>query len=219
MKPNEINLESLNAEQLAQLEQQLEAKKKAEKARIQAERDAYTDLVDTTVRENVKRLQELSNEMARVKDEVFASFEAIIQSKEELFKVKVNRKSDTFTTSDGMMRIKLGYRTLDSYNDTVNAGLALVEKFLATLAKDENSAGLVGTIMSLLSKNQKGDLNARKVLELEKLSQKYNDKDFVEGIRIIKEAYNPKESGQFITVEIKNNEGKMEALPLSIGIM
>lgn len=219
MKPNEINLESLNAEQLAQLEQQLEAKKKAEKARIQAERDAYTDLVDTTVRENVKRLQELSNEMARVKEEVFASFEAIIQSKEELFKVKVNRKSDTFTTSDGMMRIKLGYRTLDSYNDTVNAGLALVEKFLATLAKDENSAGLVGTIMSLLSKNQKGDLNARKVLELEKLSQKYNDKDFVEGIRIIKEAYNPTESGQFISVEIKNDEGKMEALPLSIGIM
>lgn len=204
---------------MAQLEQQLEAKKKAEKARIQAERDAYTDLVDTTVRDNVKRLQELSSEMARVKEEVFASFEAIIQSKEELFKVKVNRKSDTFTTSDGMMRIKLGYRTLDSYNDTVNAGLALVEKFLATLAKDENSAGLVGTIMSLLSKNQKGDLNARKVLELEKLSQKYNDKDFVEGIRIIKEAYNPTESGQFISVEIRNDEGKMEALPLSIGIM
>ena len=219
MRPNEINLENLSAEQLAQLEQKLEAKKKADKERIQAERDAYTEIVDSTVRENVKRLQELSNEMAKVKDEVFASFETIIQSKEELFKVKLDRKSDTFTTSDGTMRIKLGYRTLDSYNDTVNAGLALVEKFLSTLAKDENSAVLVGTITSLLAKNQKGDLNARKVLELEKLSRQYNDNDFTEGIRIIKEAYNPTESGQFISVEIKNKEGKMETLPLSMGIM
>lgn len=219
MRPNEINLENLSAEQLEQLEKKLEAKKKADKERIQAERDAYTEIVDSTVRENVKRLQELSNEMAKVKDEVFASFETIIQSKEELFKVKLDRKSDTFTTSDGTMRIKLGYRTLDSYNDTVNAGLALVEKFLSTLAKDENSAVLVGTITSLLAKNQKGDLNARKVLELEKLSRQYNDNDFTEGIRIIKEAYNPTESGQFISVEIKNKEGKMETLPLSMGIM
>ena len=219
MRPNEINLENLSAEQLAQLEQKLEAKKKADKERIQAERDAYSEIVDSTVRENVRRLQELSSEMAKVKDEVFASFETIIQSKEELFKVKLDRKSDTFTTSDGTMRIKLGYRTLDSYNDTVNAGLALVEKFLSTLAKDENSAVLVGTITSLLAKNQKGDLNARKVLELEKLSRQYNDNDFTEGIRIIKEAYNPTESGQFISVEIKNKEGKMETLPLSMGIM
>lgn len=219
MRPNEINLENLSAEQLEQLEKKLEAKKKADKERIQAERDAYSEIVDSTVRENVKRLQELSNEMAKVKDEVFASFETIIQSKEELFKVKLDRKSDTFTTSDGTMRIKLGYRTLDSYNDTVNAGLALVEKFLSTLAKDENSAVLVGTITSLLAKNQKGDLNARKVLELEKLSRQYNDNDFTEGIRIIKEAYNPTESGQFISVEIKNKEGKMETLPLSMGIM
>lgn len=219
MRPNEINLENLSAEQLAQLEQKLEAKKKADKERIQAERDAYSEIVDSTVRENVKRLQELSNEMAKVKDQVFASFETIIQSKEELFKVKLDRKSDTFTTRDGTMRIKLGYRTLDSYNDTVNAGLALVEKFLSTLAKDENSAVLVGTITSLLAKNQKGDLNARKVLELEKLSRQYNDNDFTEGIRIIKEAYNPTDSGQFISVEIRNKEGKMETLPLSIGIM
>lgn len=57
MKPNEINLDNLNADQLAQLEQQLEAKKKADKARIQADRDAYTELVDETVRDMVKRLQ------------------------------------------------------------------------------------------------------------------------------------------------------------------
>lgn len=219
MKPNEINLESLNAEQLAQLEMQLEAKKKADKARIQADRDAYTELVDETVRSTVKRLQNLSSEMASIKAEVFAAFETIIKTKEELFKVKLDRRSDTFSTRDGQMSIQLGYRTLDAYDDTVDAGIAKVKEYLATLAKDDNSAALVDTVMSLLSKNRKGELKASRVLELERLAAKSGSPEFMDGINTIKAAYKPAKSGQFISVTIKNDEGKDENLPLSIGAM
>lgn len=219
MKPNEINLDNLNADQLAQLEQQLEAKKKADKARIQADRDAYTELVDETVRDMVKRLQNLSSEMAAVKAEVFAAFDSIIKTKEELFKVKLDRRSDTFTTRDGQMSIQLGYRTLDAYDDTVDAGIAMVKEYLATLAKDDNSAALVDTVMSLLAKNRKGELKASRVLELERLAAKSGSREFMEGINTIKAAYKPAKSGQFISVTIKNAEGKDENLPLSIGAM
>lgn len=219
MKPNEFNLENLTPEQMAQLEQQLEAKKKADKARIQADREAYSELVDETVRSMVKRLQNLSSEMAAVKAEVFAAFETIIKTKEELFKVKLDRKSDTFSTRDGQMTISLGYRTLDAYDNSVDAGIAKVKEYLATLAKDDNSAALVETVMSLLVKNRKGELKASRVLELQKLAEKYDDPDFMEGISIIKDAYKPAKSGQFISVTIKNDEGKDENLPLSIGSM
>lgn len=219
MKPNEINLDNLNADQLAQLEQQLEAKKKAEKARKQADRDAYSDLVDETVRSVVKRLQNLSNEMALVKAQVFAAFDTIIKTKEELFKVKLDRRSDTFTTRDGQMSIQLGYRTLDAYDDTVDAGIAMVKEYLGTLAKDDNSAALVDTVMSLLAKNRKGELKASRVLELERLATKSGSREFMEGINTIKAAYKPAKSGQFISVTIKNAEGKDENLPLSIGAM
>lgn len=219
MKPNEINLDNLNADQLAQLEQQLEAKKKAEKDRIQAERNAYTDIVDTTVRDMVRRLQNLSNEMALIKAEVFAAFDTIIKTKEELFKVKLDRKSDTFTTRDGQMSICLGYRTIDAYDDTVDAGIAKVQEFLKTMAKNDSSAALVATVVKLLSKNRKGDLKASRVLELQNLAEQYGNPDFTEGIRIIKNAYKPDKSGQFIKVTIKNDEGKEESLPLSIGAM
>lgn len=219
MKPNEINLDNLNADQLAQLEQQLEAKKKADKARIQADRDAYTELVDETVRDMVKRLQNLSSEMAAVKAEVFAAFDSIIKTKEELFKVKLDRRSDTFTTSDGQMSIQLGYRTLDAYDDTVDAGIAKVKEYLATLAKDDNSAALVDTVMSLLAKNRKGELKASRILELERLATKSGSPEFMDGINTIKNSYKPQKSGQFITVTIKNSEGKDETLPLSIGSM
>lgn len=219
MKPNEFNLENLTPEQMAQLEQQLEAKKKADKARKQADRDAYTELVDETVRSVVKRLQNLSSEMAAVKAEVFAAFASIIQTKEELFKVKLDRRSDTFSTRDGQMSIQLGYRTLDAYDDTVDAGIAMVKEYLATLAKDDNSAALVDTVMSLLAKNRKGELKASRVLELERLAAKSGSPEFMEGINTIKAAYKPAKSGQFISVTIKNDEGKDENLPLSIGSM
>lgn len=219
MKPNEFNIESLTPEQMAQLEQQLEAKKKADKARIQADRDAYTELVDETVRSTVKRLQNLSSEMAAIKAEVFAAFETIIKTKEELFKVKLDRRSDTFSTRDGQMSIQLGYRTLDAYDDTVDAGIAKVKEYLATLAKDDNSAALVDTVMSLLSKNRKGELKASRVLELERLAAKSGSPEFMDGINTIKAAYKPAKSGQFISVTIKNDEGKDENLPLSIGAM
>lgn len=219
MKPNEINLDNLTPEQMAQLEQKLEAKKKADKARKQADRDAYTELVDETVRSVVKRLQNLSSEMAAVKAEVFAAFETIIKTKEELFKVKLDRKSDTFSTRDGQMSIQLGYRTLDAYDDTVDAGIAMVKEYLATLAKDDNSAALVDTVMSLLAKNRKGELKASRVLELERLAAKSGSPEFMEGINTIKAAYKPAKSGQFICVTIKNDEGKDENLPLSIGAM
>ena len=219
MKPNEINLDNLNADQLAQLEQQLKAKKDAEKARIQADRDAYTELVDETVRDMVKRLQNLSSEMAAVKAEVFAAFDSVIKTKEELFKVKLDRRSDTFTTRDGQMSIQLGYRTLDAYDDTVDAGIAKVKEYLATLAKDDNSAALVDTVMSLLAKNRKGELKASRVLELERLATKSGSPEFMDGINTIKAAYKPAKSGQFISVTIKNDEGKDENLPLSIGSM
>ena len=219
MKPNEINLESLNAEQLAQLEQQIEAKKQAEKMRVQQERNNYTAIVDDTVRNMVRVLQSLSNDMARTKAEVFAAFDAIIQMKEELFRVKLDRRSDTFTTSDGQMSIQLGYRTLDAYDDTVDAGIAKVKEYLATLAKDDNSAALVDTVMSLLAKNRKGELKASRILELERLAAKSGSPEFMDGINTIKNSYKPQKSGQFITVTIKNSEGKDETLPLSIGSM
>ena len=44
----------------------------------------------------------------------------------------------------------------------------MVKEYIKTMAKDENSANLVDTVMSLLAKDRKGALKANKVLELEK---------------------------------------------------
>lgn len=214
-----IDLTNLSAAQKAALKAQLEAEEKAEKERVQNEREAYKSLVDQTVENNVKKLSKLSCEMERIKQEVFAEFATLIKTKNELFKTKVDRQSDTFTTADGRMSITLGNRVNEGWDDTVEAGIEKVKDYLKTLAKDDNSAELVQVVMGLLAKDRKGALKANKVLELEKLAASSQDADFIDGINIIKAAYRPIPTCQFIQVELKDEEGKSRKLPLSLSAM
>ena len=219
MGKKDINIEDMNEDQLATLEAQIEAKRKAKAARIQEERDTYKALVDASVEKTVKRLQMLSDEMQRIKTDVFEEFASIIDMKNELFNTKIDRQSDTFTTSDGCMSLTIGNRVNEGWDDTVEAGISKVKDYLATLAKDDNSAALVETVMSLLAKDRKGALKANKVLELERLAIKSQNTDFMDGINIIKAAYRPVPTCQFIQVEMKDKDGNKQNLPLSMAAM
>lgn len=211
-----MDISNLSKEEKAKLKMQLEAEDKAERARIDQERQNYKDLVDVTVNTSVKKLQELSAQMERLKNEIFSEFDSVIKMKEELFNVKMDRQTDTFTTSDSRKTITIGNRINEGWDDTVEVGISMVKRYMSTMAKDENSAALVDTVMSLLAKNRKGALKANKVLELEKLANKTGDKDFIEAIKIIRDAYHPVPTCQFIEVELKNEEGNPVRLPLSM---
>lgn len=211
-----MDLQALTKEQKAELKRQLDAEEQAEKARVAQERENYKQIVDSTVMEQARRLQDVSSYLMKAKNEVFSSFGALISMKNELFNVKVDRKSDTFSSLDGAVTIRLGNRVYEGWDDTVNVGVAKVQAYLHTLAKDENSANLVDTVMGLLAKDRKGNLKANKVLELEKLANKSKNEDFLDGIRIIKEAYRPVPSCQFVEVSLKDENGKEYSLPLSM---
>lgn len=211
-----MNIEELTKEQRADLRRQLEAEEKAERARVQQERENYKSIVDGWVEETVKKLQNVSSVMMDAKADIFGSSETIIKMKNELFNVKLDRKSDTLTTQDGSKTIRIGNRINEGWDDTVGVGVEKVKTFLRTLAKDENSASLVDTVMNLLAKDRKGNLKAQKVLELERLAVKSGNEDFLDGIRIIKDAYRPVATCQFIEVVIRDENGKEHALPLSM---
>ena len=211
-----MDITNLSKEEKARLKSQLEAEDKAERVRIDQERQNYKDLVDVTVNTSVKKLQELSSQMERLKNEIFSEFDSVIKMKEELFNVKIDRQTDTFTTSDSRKTLTIGNRINEGWDDTVEVGISMVKRYMNTMAKDENSAALVDTVMSLLAKNRKGALKANKVLELGKLANKTGDKDFIEAIRIIRDAYRPVPTCQFIEVELKDEEGNPVRLPLSM---
>ena len=213
-----IDITNLSPEALADLERQIKEKKEAETLRIHQEREAYTKLKDEAVGNFFSKLQKISQQLIETKKEVFEGFENIIDMKDELFKTKSDRQTNTFTTEDGSISIKLGNRVNDGWADEHEIGIEKVKEYLKTLAKDEDSADLIETIMKLISKDRKGNLKASKVLELEQLAQKRNNPTFTEGINIIKASYRPVPTCQFIEVKYKDELGKERSLPLSMSV-
>jgi hypothetical protein len=211
-----IDLSKLTPAQLAELKSELEAREVSEKKRIAQERETYKALKDEAIQDMFDSLKLLSDEIQHKKTVVFSRFNTIREMKDDLFKTKTDRNSDTYTTEDGTVSIKLGNRMYEAWDDTIEVGVQKVKNYLKTLAKDENSANLVDTVMSLLAKDRKGNLKASKVLELEKLAVKSGDESFIDGINIIKEAYRPTPSCQFIEVTYKDKKGNECSLPLSM---
>ena len=108
-----MDISKMTAAQRAELKAQLEAEERAEKQKREDDIAAYKSAVDEFCRTKFFRLQTLSEEMRRLKDEVFADAELLIRLKEDLFRTKSDRHSDQFTTSDGRLTIALGNRTND----------------------------------------------------------------------------------------------------------
>ena len=212
-----MDITKLTAAQRAELTAQLEAQEAAEKQKRLDDTNAYKDLVSGFCHRTKDKLLALSGMMRQHKDEVFNDVASIIQLKEALYNVKVDRHSNSFT-ADGIT-VSLGRRTNDGWDDTVEAGIAKVKEFLATLAKDDDSAKLYKAVMQLLSKDRKGNLKASSMLQLERYAAEWNDPLFSEGVQIIREAYRPVETCDFISVTYKDEDGKVHAIPLSLAAM
>ena len=194
-----------------------EAKQKKEaEAKRKADREAYTALVDETIETVMPRLMNISDEIARRKTEVAEAFRGALEMKAELFGVKDDQRSHTFTNSEGTKRIVVGHYLLDNYRDTVDEGIAMVKGYIESLAKDDESRTLVKTILRLLSRDSSGALKAQRVLQLRRLAEETKDERFIEGVRIIEESYQPSPSKDYIRAAVRSKSGVWESVPLSM---
>lgn len=188
-----------------------------EEAARKAQREEYARLVDDEVAAAVAQLQELSEQMATIKKTIFDNFDTIIRMKREVMSLckPDGQYTHTFTSSDSKCRITLGNRMVDDYRDTVEDGIAMVKDYITSLAKDEDSAQLVGLIMSLLERNKSGALQPSRVIRLRQLADKRQDPRLLEGVKIIEDSYQPYASSTFVQAEIKGATGWM-TIPLNI---
>lgn len=214
-----MDITKMTAAQRAELKAQLEAEERAEKQKREDDIAAYKSSVDDFCRSKFARLQTLSGEMRKLKEEVFGEADVLIRLKDDLFKTKSDRHSDQFTTSDGRITIALGNRTNDGWDDTVNVGVDKVKTFIRSLAKDEDSAALTEMVMNLLAKDRKGNLKASRVLQLREIARKSGYPELIEATDIIQGAYRPVDSCQFISVAYKDERGVKQTLPLSLAAM
>lgn len=215
-KKKKVLLE-LSEEEAAQIEQMRDriAKEKLEEQHKQ-DRQAYHVLVKEAVDDSYAELETLSRQLAEAKTRVYERFRELIDLKVKLYGIDSGQRSHTFRAEEGNTRITIGNYQRDGWLDTVDSGIAMVKEYVQSLAKDEESKKLVEMVMSLLERDQAGNLQADKVLKLQDYAEQSRDDRFIEGVRIIRESYAPVTTKLFIRAEKRNGIGKWINLPLGI---
>lgn len=191
-------------------------KKRREEERRQ-QRQQYATLVDEEIAATIPKLREVSETLKKVKDSIFGSFDTILKMKAEIIgTVRDDQYSHTFTNSDSTLRIILGANCIDGYRDTVEDGIALVRAYIESLAKDEATKSLVNAVLRLLSRDGQGNIKASRVLQLRKMAEDSGNEQFLEGVRIIEESYQPTVSKKFIRAQYKDDKGAWRYIPLGM---
>lgn len=211
-----MELKDLTPEQKQKLFAEMKEKEALKEKSKKEERKIFKDLSSKEVEEMLKPLQQLSSEMSAAKTKVFEAFKSLIEMKVELYNVKADQQSHTFSNKDNTKRIRLGYRVFDRYDDTAEMGIQKVREYIDTLAKDEETSVLVNMINKLLKRDIKGNLKANRVVDLVKLASDSDSELFKDGVQIIVDAHKPERSADFIEAEWKNDGGKWNSVPLSI---
>lgn len=209
---------SMSAEELAQFEAfKKQQEKEAAAKRRKENREAYAQLVDEEIDAALPELKDLSQQIAAVKSTVYGNFAEVLKMKAEVMGLTQDgQKSHTFTNSKGDKRITLGVNTVDGYRDTVEDGITMVQQYIQSLAIDENSRALVKTVLRLLSRDQQGNIKASRVLQLRRMAEETGNDQFIEGVRIIEESYQPATTKQYIRAEYKDEKGIWRNVPLSV---
>lgn len=214
-----MDIKNLSPEERAELMSQLEAQERADKQKRDDEINAYRNSVDDYVKRVFDMLLPLSKQLKEAKNIIFKENDSIVYLKEKLFDTKLDRHSNTYTTTDGTITLSLGFRTVDGWSDEAEAGIAKIKDYMNSLAKDENGAKQNKIIMELLAKDKKGNLRLPAIIQLEKHAKEFGDPLFIEGVNIIKDAYRPTETSQFVSISYKDDKGVKHVVPLSLARM
>ena len=198
----------MTPEEKAQFEAfQKEKRRKAEQEAKREQRKQLQEMVDEEMGRAVASLMECSDHLKAVKGRIFADFDTLMKMRREI-NDEQNPEGDeqysfSFTSGDGLQRLKIGYNMNDNYLMQVEDGIKKVREYLQSLAKDEQSGRLVDAVMKLLSRDQKGNLKASRVLQLSKMAEESGSDAFKEGMAIIREAYRPTPGKTYIRCQVK----------------
>lgn len=196
-----------------QADQRLEAQKR----KREEELETYRDLVDEQLDHWVVRFRSLTDDMRSTKAEVLDSFLMVIQMKRDLFGLpEEGQRSHMFTNREATKRIIIGANATDGYLDTVDEGIDMVREYITGLATDDNARTLVDMVLRLLAKDSRGNLKASRVVQLRKIAEEIGAEQFLEGVKLIEDSYQPAMSSTYIRVEEKDQYNNWIAVPLNI---
>jgi hypothetical protein len=199
----------------AELESLLKKRKASEVAKLEKEKIAYEADRD----EKILKIMNTANALARELGE-FKTFCHITmgeqQAKLDAYG-KINKKSKggfSVTNSEDTLRVTRRRDTEPVWDERSTKAVDLIKDFLGDTIKKRDMK-LYNILIGFLERNEKGDLEFARVMDLYKHEAEFDDARWKEGLRLIKESFSNHLKGFGYEFKTKNADGKWDNLYLN----
>ena len=174
---------------LAEMEAKVAQMRKASKLKRDREQKEYVTKRDQNIEDLIDESKTLQTIIINFKQVVADAMVVNAKKLEEYGKIRSNSKGGfSITNSLGNKRVVRRRDTEPNWDERAEKGVGLLKNYLADVVKKKDQK-TYELLMGFLVKNDKGDLEHSRVMELLKHDDYSTDKRWVEGIKLVKEGY------------------------------
>lgn len=191
-----------------ELEQMLKQRKKEEQEKLAKQKKQYEAKRDKSVSQIVTNAIEISKILNQFKGDVHQVMDEQATFLAEYGLIRGNSKGGfTISNSENSMQIKRRRDTEPVWDERSTKAIELIKSFLGDAIKKRDTK-MYEILMSFLQRNDKGELEYSRVMDLYSHEDKFDDPRWKEGLRLIKESFSNHLRGYGYEFKIKGDDGK-----------
>jgi len=200
---------------IEELEKMLADKKKQEFENREKEIEQYELIREKEIKELMDRAYVLHVALSEFKEECHTKLQAQHDRLTEYGKIRSNSKGGfSITSKDGSRRITRFRNTEPYWDERSTKAVDLIKEFLFDTVKKRDKK-VFEILISFIEKNNDGDLQYARVMNLVQHENKYDDPRWKEGLALIKESYNNRLKGFGYEFKEVQDNGKLETFSLN----
>lgn len=200
---------------LAETKAKEKAEKQAEKKRREKERQDYEASRDSKVLEMMEMARNLNIMMAEFKLKCHDVFDEHKEILNQYGTIKSNSKGGfSLQHSNGEIKIARVLATQPQWSEVSMKGVEILKNFLVNTVK-KRDLKIFELLFAFLQKNKHGDLEYSRVMELLKHQDTFEEPEWLEGLKLLKEGYSIAQRGYHYTFHEKDEHGTMNPVSLN----
>lgn len=208
----EVMEKTANELTLAELEQLMAQKKAEENNQVKKAREQYEGLKENIILDLVPAAKALSEQLDRFKVKAFSDMDALYELLCSYSKRHADGKGNfSIEIPEGM---KISYKRQDTgfFDERSQQAERHIIDFVNSQYKDDDATK--DLITSLLER-KKGKLDIRLVQKLYSMENSFDDTNWREGIKLLKESWTASETKSYISFEVKNENKEWISINLN----
>ena len=206
---------AINELTTADLEALLAKRKKDEKDKREAEKKAYEKEKDTTIESLWEEAEDLEQRASRLKNKCHVVMQQQQEKLNEYGGIRSNSKGGfSLPHSNGLIKVTRTRDTVPVWDERASKAVELIKDFLADTVK-KRDADTYELLMEFVAKNENGDLEYEKVINLFKHQDRFTDPRWVNGLQLVKESYSLHFKSFGYEFKRKDANGKWQGLTLN----